>query len=79
MTNNTRGGTVTDTRPPLLTRAAVNARTLVLTYDETLDGGSVPAPGDFGVTAAGSTVGVDGVSVSGLTVTLTLATAVQAV
>ena len=68
----------TDVRPPQLTRATVNASRLVLTYDETLDAGSVPAPGDFVVTAAGSTAGVAGVSVGGSAVTLTLATAVQA-
>ena len=68
----------TDVRPPMLTRAAVNASTLVLTYDETLDGVSVPSAGDFVVTAAGSSVGVSGVSVGGSAVTLTLATAVQA-
>ena len=67
-----------DTRPPLLTQATVDGSTLVLTYDEALDGASVPAPGDFVVTAAGSTVNVHPVSVAGSTVTLTLATAVQA-
>ena len=67
-----------DVRPPRLTGAAVNAGTLVLTYDETLDGVSVPSAGDFVVTAAGSATGVDGVSVGGSAVTLTLATAVQA-
>ena len=67
-----------DTRATLLTRATVNGRTLVLTYDEALDGASVPAPGNFVVTAAGSTVNVNLVSVAGSAVTLTLATAVQA-
>ena len=68
----------TDVTPPQLTRAAVNAGTLVLTYNETLDDASVPAPGDFVVTAAGSTAGVDGVRVGGSAVTLTLAAPVQA-
>ena len=68
----------TDVRPPQLTRATVNAGRLVLTYDETLDAASIPALGDFVVTAAGSTAGVDGVRVGGSAVTLTLATAVQA-
>ena len=67
-----------DVRPPQLTRATVNAGTLVLTYDETLDAASAPAPGDFVVTAAGSTTGVNGVSVGGSAVTLTLAAPVQA-
>ena len=78
VTNNTPGGPVSDTRAPLLTQTTVNAATLVLTYDETLDAASVPAPDDFVVWVDGSPVGVNGVSVSGLTVTLTLATAVQA-
>ena len=67
-----------DVTPPLLTRATVNGTTLVLTYNETLDGASTPAPADFVVTAAGSTTTVNRVSVGGSAVTLTLATAVQA-
>ena len=77
--DNDGDGTVTgDTRPPLLTQATVNGTTLVLTYNEALDGGSTPAPGDFGVRAAGTTINVQGVSITGSTVTLTLATAVEA-
>ena len=67
-----------DVTPPTLTRAAVNGTTLVLTYNETLDGTSTPAPGDFVVTAAGSPITVNRVSVGGSAVTLTLATAVEA-
>ena len=67
-----------DVTPPLLTRATVNGTTLVLTYNETLDGASTPTPADFVVTAAGSTTTVNRVSVGGSAVTLTLATAVQA-
>ena len=67
-----------DVRPPRLTRATVNGSTLVLSYDETLDGVSVPSAGDFVVTAAGSATGVNGVRVGGSAVTLTLATPVQA-
>ena len=67
-----------DVRPPRLTRATVNGSTLVLSYDETLDGVSVPSAGDFVVTAAGSATGVNGVSVGGSAVTLTLAAPVQA-
>ena len=62
-----------DTRPPLLTRATVNESALVLTYDEALDGASVPATGDFAVTADGSTITVNGVSVAGSTVALDFA------
>ncbi len=75
---NATTGTVIDTRPPVLTGATVNGTALVLTYDETLDGASVPAAGAFAVTAAGSAVTVNGVSVGGSAVTLTLASAVRA-
>ena len=67
-----------DATPPTLSGATVNGSTLVLTYNEPLDGGSTPAAGDFVVTAAGSAITVNGVSVAGSTVTLTLATAVEA-
>ena len=56
----------------------MNSSTLILTYGEALDGASVPAAGDFVVTADGSAITVTGVSVTGSTVTLTLATAVEA-
>ena len=67
-----------DVTPPVLTRAEVNGVTLVLTYDERLDGASVPATGDFAVRAGRSSVGVSRVVVDGRAVTLTLADAVQA-
>ena len=54
----------------------MNGSTLVLTYDEALDGTSVPAAGAFVVTAAGSPITVNQVGVAGSTVTLTLASAV---
>ena len=76
--DNDGDGPSTDMRPPTLSQATVNGSMLVLTYDETLDDESTPAPSDFVVTAAGSTVGVNAVSVIGATVTLTLATAVEA-
>ena len=69
---------VTDRTPPAITGATVTGSTLVLTYDEALDGASVPALGAFAVTAAGSAITVNGVSITGSTVTLTLATAVEA-
>ena len=67
-----------DATPPVFTGATVNGSTLVLTYDEMLDGGSTPATGDFVVTVDGSAITVTGVSITGSTVTLTLATAVEA-
>ena len=72
------GEATPDVTPPVLTRAEVNSATLVLTYDEPLDGASVPATGDFAVRADGSSVGVSRVGVAGSAVTLTLAPAVQA-
>ena len=47
---------------------------LVLTYDEALDGGSVPATSDF--TIGGTAVSVNTVAISGMSVTLTLSAAV---
>ena len=40
--------------PPQLLQRTVNGTTLVLTYDETLDDASVPAPGDFVVQSGGT-------------------------
>ena len=54
--------------------ATVDGASLVLTYDQDLDPDSVPAPGDFEVTVAGSSVTVSDVSIRGKKVTLTLAT-----
>ena len=68
-----------DTLAPALSTAAVSGNTLVLTYDEALDGSSVPAGADFAVTVGGTTVALaatNPVSVSGRTVSLTLAAAV---
>ena len=42
-----------DVTPPQLTQVTANGSTLVLTYNEPLDGTSTPAPGDFAVTVAG--------------------------
>ena len=61
---------------PQLATASVDVLTLTLTYGEPLDENSVPATGDFAVTAAGDAVSVTGVDVSGRTVALTLASAV---
>ena len=56
-----------------LRSATLDGATLTLTYNETLDeGGSIPS-GAFTVTVAGSAREVTGVSVSGSSVTLTLA------
>ena len=43
-----------DVIPPQLTQVTPNSNTLVLTYDETLDDESTPAPSDFVVWAAGN-------------------------
>ena len=62
---------------PVFVSAAVDGSSLTLTYGETLDGGSRPAPGDFTVEVDGAGRSVTGVSVSGRVVTLTLNPAVE--
>ena len=63
--------------PPLLTAAAVDGDTLVLSYDNTLDDTSTPVAGDFSVTVdSGTPAAPSNVSVSGSEVMLTLAAAV---
>lgn len=67
-----------DTTAPTLQSATVDGTSLVLSYNETLDSGSVPATGDFTVTGSSSgAVSVSSVGVSGTDVTLTLSSAVQ--
>ena len=63
---------------PEFAGAEVNGTTLTLAFDEPLDAGSVPAPGDFHVTAGGARrhVASGGVAIDGATVTLTLESAV---
>ena len=63
---------------PVLSTAEVNGDELVLTYGEALDATSVPAAAAFTVTAGGVAVSVSSVSVSGMAVTLGLASAVTA-
>ena len=64
-----------DATSPTLDTAAVNGNTLTLTYDKALDGGSVPAGGDFTIGGVPS-ISVNTVAISGMTVTLTLSAAV---
>ncbi len=66
-----------DTRVPRFSSAAVDGDELVLDYDEDLDDDSEPSAGAFTVTAAGSTVSVDGVSIRNDKVTLDLASSVS--
>ena len=66
-----------DDTPPALSSASVNGAPLTLTYDEALDEGSRPAPGDFTVQVDGSGRSVSGVLISGSVVTLTLNPAVE--
>ena len=62
---------------PVLVSAAVNGVSLVLTYDEDLDTGSVPPANAYAVTVDGGTPAEPtDVAVAGATVTLTLASAV---
>ena len=67
-----------DRSPPLLQTAAVGGTTLRLTYNETLDGGSTPDGTAFDVQVDGAQRAVDGVSVTGRQVALTLALPVTA-
>ncbi len=74
---------VDNTAPALATtdRATVDGASLVLSFDEALDEGVVPAADAFVVTEAGEPVGLvtqDPVAVAGVKVTLTLATMVTA-
>ena len=82
-----RGGSVTlvsATGAPTVSSATVNGTALVLTYDEALDTGSVPAAsayrvkvsGGSGAVGAGSGTAPSSVTVSGSAVTLTLGTSV---
>ncbi len=65
------------TAGPRFASAAVDRKTLTVTFDEALDAGSVPAPGDFHVTVGNArrNVAAGGVAIDGATVTLTLASA----
>ena len=67
-----------ETVPPLPSAASVDGATLTITFDEPLDTSEAPDTSSFAVTVAGSSRGVDTVSVSGSVVTLTLVTAVFA-
>ena len=67
-----------ETVPPSPSAASVDGATLTITFDEPLDTGETPDKSSFAVTVAGSSRGVDTVSVSGSVVTLTLVTAVFA-
>ena len=70
-------GHSTDTTAPALQSLSVSGSTLTLTYDETLDPGSVPAASAFAVDIDGGTaVNPTAVSVAGPAVTLTLPSAV---
>jgi uncharacterized repeat protein (TIGR02059 family) len=66
------------TAGPRFASAAVDRKTLTVTFDEALDEGSTPAPGDFHVTvgSARRDVAAGGVAIDGAAVRLTLASAV---
>ena len=65
-----------DTTPPELLTARVNGPTIALTYDDALDANSTPAISAFSVLVSGAAREVSEVSVSGSSVSLTLASAV---
>ena len=71
---------VDDATVPVLVTAEVNGTELVLTYNETLDTGSVPGAGAFTVKVGGAAVSLASsgpVAISGSKVTLTLAETVM--
>ena len=67
-----------DSTAPVLRSATTTALALGLTYDESLDADSEPAPSAFTITVDGASRAVTGVSVGGTKVLLTLASAVRA-
>ena len=67
-----------ETVAPSPTAASVDGATLTITFDEPLDTGETPDKSAFAVTVAGSSRGLDTVSVSGSVVTITLVTAALA-
>ena len=69
-------GTPRETTPPELSTATVDGAALTLTYDEALDEASGLAADAFSVTVGDTGRAVDGVSVSGSSVILTLGSAV---
>ena len=77
-TDEEEAATTTLNRWPILDSAAVNGETLTLTYNEALDEDSGSDTASFRVTVGGEDRDVSDVAVSGRTVTLTLASAVEA-
>ena len=65
-----------DTIPPELLTARVNGPTITLNYDEALDANSTPPTSAFSVMVGGTAREVSEVSISGSSVSLTLASAV---
>ena len=68
----------TDVTPPQFLEATVDGDALVLTWNEALDAGSLPAAQTFSVTVAGNGRAVSGVAIAGSAVELTLSSAVIA-
>ena len=71
--NATSSGGGGDLNPPVFQSASVNGAALTMTYNESLNTGSVPANGDFAISGGHS---VTGRNVTGSTVVLTLSPAV---
>ncbi|MYD17775.1 MAG: hypothetical protein F4W99_11635 [Chloroflexi bacterium] len=65
-----------DSTAPTLQTATVDGTSLVLTYDEALDSDSTPLASAYSVTVAGTSAAPSSVSISGMAVTLTLASTV---
>jgi cyanobacterial long protein repeat len=65
-----------DTTAPIISKIEANGSTIVMTYNEDLMENSIPTAGSFYITVDGAYRSVNGVSVSGATVTLTLSSTI---
>lgn len=81
LANTTPGGAsetyTLDNQAPTLSSVEVIGNTLTLTYDENLDGSSVPASGDFAVQVNSGNAAIASVVVTGNTVVITLSASVN--
>ncbi|MGB7414909.1 MAG: FG-GAP-like repeat-containing protein, partial [Thermosynechococcaceae cyanobacterium] len=73
---NLGGGAVPDTTAPVLQTATVNGTSLILTYNEALDGASDPLVSNYVVRVNGVAATVSTANANGTTVALTLGSAV---
>lgn len=67
-----------DTAAPTISKLEANGSTIVMTYNEALMENSIPTAGSFYITVDGAYRSVNGISVSGSTVTLTVPSTIAA-